>query len=213
MRVFTILSSIASGAGFVLAIVLIPGVANWLYPLPLIVILTLALLASWAVFLFRSRAPSSADQATLDKLFALLPTKAVRRIQVEDFDAPWPEDITYPVVVFWQELQGPENHFRSRGLERPRQRLMRAAMKFVEAEAMQGYDHPRLDNRRDTGLTVCELELAPEKRALADERRSTIHTAAVEFAQAHAALVAAASRRRLALQALSGEPPLRRCRE
>jgi hypothetical protein len=56
-----------------------------LYPLPLIVLLALALVAFWAYVWIERRRPSQADQLRLDHLLSVLPRDAIRRLEGEDF--------------------------------------------------------------------------------------------------------------------------------
>jgi hypothetical protein len=210
MRTFNVAAGIASIIGLGLAVALIPGVAAWLYPLPLIVLLVVSFVASWAFFALRLRTPDPHEQARLDKLFTVLSGEAIRRIAAEDFDTPWPEYLTYPVEYFLHELQGAECRFRSRALEKRRSEVADAAVEFVEAEAANGFGHPIAWDRRHTGFVESELEIDHDKLAIATGRRTDIYSGATAFVDAHQKLVDAAKRRGFSLAALDGkqiEPP------
>ncbi|HEV2928945.1 MAG TPA: hypothetical protein VGW74_09640 [Propionibacteriaceae bacterium] len=62
----------------------------------------------------------------------------MRTIRAQDFGVAWPEDLTYPVDVFLNELEGIEQHFDDPSLDELRARLRQAAVGFVEAEASNG---------------------------------------------------------------------------
>jgi hypothetical protein len=210
MRTLNAVGGIASIVGLGLAVALIPGVAGWLYPLPVIVILAVSLTASWVFFALRLRSPDPHEQERLNKLFAVLSSEAMRRIGDEDFGAPWPQYLTYPVQFFLHELQGAECRFRSRALEKRRSVLVDAAVAFADAEALNGFGHPIAWDRRHTGFIEGELEIERDKLVIANRRRSLIYSTANAFVDAHEKLVEAAKRRGFSLAALDGkliEPP------
>lgn len=208
MRTFNVVAGLASIIGLGVGVALIPGASAWLYPLPLIVLLAVLLIASWTYLATRLRSPDAHEQGRLDKLFGVLSGEAIRRS--EDFGAPWPEWLTYPVQFFLHELQGAECQFRSWSLERRRVALTDAAVVFDNAEAMNGFGHPIAWSRRHTGFIEGELDIEPGKLAIASERRAEIHSAARALVNQHQRLVIAAKRRGFSLAALDGqliEPP------
>ncbi len=182
----------------------------WWYPLPLIVLLAVALAGSWAYFLLSRRGPSKADQERLDRLFRVLPRQAVRRIEDADFHAGWKRDVNWPVSKFVYDMDAPEDRFDNRKLESARRRLYEKAFEFDGANATHGFP-ARGRNQlewRDTGSSAGELEmLPPEQLAQAEERAVTIASAARETVEAHDALVKAARRRGFNLDALASDAP------
>lgn len=185
----------------------------WLYPLPLIAILAGALTLSWVYIWLSRRTPSEEDQARLDRLLGVLPRKAIRRLEGEDFLAPWRERTVYPLMYYINELDGREEHFSSRALERRRARLYSAADRFMWAEAKNGFVHEVRNGLRNTGWTGGELEEEEEKLALAEQRARELRGLAGEVIAAHDSLLALASRHGYNLTALASEPPVDSWRE
>lgn len=143
---------------------------SWLYPLPLIVLLAAGLAASWAWVWIERRRPSNADQLRLNRLLSALPREAIRRLEGEDFVAAWRERSVYPFVYYVHELDGPEERFDSKAIERCRERLYATAKSFIWAEAMKGFHHHLASGFRNTGWSQGELEEDDDKLATAEAR-------------------------------------------
>ena len=184
------------------------SVWRWLYPLPLISVLAVLLALSLVYIGLAKRKPSLADQQRLDRVLSTLPREAMRRIEQEDFVAAWRARIVYPVAKYLNEMDGSEEHFDSRALEKRRRSLYQAADRFTYAEAMKGFSHQLANGFRNTGWSDGELDVDPEKLALAEERGQAIRSTAAELLEAHEDLVHAARRRGLSLDALSSDPPV-----
>jgi predicted nucleotide-binding protein len=127
--------------------------------------------------------PNPGDQQRLDRLFRVLPRKAMRAIGAYDFGSAWPEDLAYPVNMFLQELEGVENEFGLAAIEEPRLALRKAGSAFALAEGMNGFSAGH--GWRNIGWSSGELEVNPEAFAIAEKRRKGIHAAAVTFLDAH----------------------------
>lgn len=203
-RAFEIAAGVASIAG---GVALIYGIRGWLYPLPLVILLSLALVGCVGLQL-RARLPQPKDdQRRLDQIFTALPREAIRRIEYEDFVVAWPADLLHPVRVLYNELGDAEHEFRSKPVERARRKLYEAAERFIEVEGMKAIMAPD-SNRRWVGIASGELDVAPpEKRLLYEERQQSIHRAAADFVGTHDALVRVAKKRGLDLQALDADVP------
>lgn len=147
------------------------------------------------------RNPSPADQERLDRLLSVLSRPAMRTIRAQDFGTPWPEDMTYPVDFFLNELEGIEQHFDDPSLDELRASLRETALAFVEAEAWNGFD-AKVPDRRNTGWPSGELETDPEAFKVAETRRQEIHQAAIRFTEAHDNLVRAAKQKGQTLGAI-----------
>jgi len=207
MRTLGAVGSVASVIGTIVAVAVIPGLGAWLYPLPLIVVLVLALVTSWMFFLISRRGPGQADQERLNRLLSTLPRQAIRRVREEDFSSAWDDDLTYPVTKYLYEHESVEDRFDNRALERRRKHLYEVADKFVHAEGANGFSHRTAHGSRYTGWAGMELEEDSEKCKTAEKRRVAIRSPAVEFVKAHDDLVSAAKHRRFKLEALAHETP------
>lgn len=206
-RGFEIAAGIASIAGFLLAVILIPGVWSWLYPLPLLVLVSLALIGCLGFQVRLGRLEPAHDQQLLDRLFTVLAREAIRRIEYEDFVLAWPADLLHPVRVFYNELTDVEHEFRSKPIERARRRLHDAGHRLLEVEGMNAIMAPD-SRRRYVGISTGELDVATsEERRLYEGRQEAIHRAALDFIEAHGALVRAAKKRGFDLQALDSAVP------
>lgn len=203
-RVFEIAAGVASIAG---GIALAYSIRGWLYPLPLVILLSVALVGCIAFRVRDRRQPPNNDQRRLDQIFAALPREAIRRIQYEDFAVAWPADLLHPVRVFYNELGDVEHQFQSKKVEHARQRLYEAAGRFIHDEAMKAVMAPDSD-RRWIGIPSGELDVAPpDERRGYEERQQSIHGAAADFVAAHDALVRVARKRGLDLHALDSDVP------
>jgi hypothetical protein len=180
----------------------------WLYPVPLIAVLTTALGATWIYVGLERRKPSDADQRRLDRLLGALPREAVRRLEGEDFAAPWRERSVYPFTYYLHELDGPEEQFSAKAMERHRNRLYVAVDKFLWAEAKKGFAHEQARGFRNTGWSLGELEGDDDKLALAEERSREIRSAAAAVISAHRALLKLASSRGYSLAAIASPLPV-----
>lgn len=202
-----IAGSIASVIGL-LVVLVSPGFRDWVYPLPLVIGLVALLAAAVGVFLRAQRRPSTADQKRLDQLFAMLPREAIRRIRYEDFGIAWPDDLMYPVYMFYNDFGDVEHQFDSKTLEKCRIQLRETAENFTAAEAMA--IPTRHGDRRYLGIASGELEVASEDEwHRFEEHRVAIHQAAIAFADAHDSLVKEAKQRRFDLGCLDSERPKR----
>ena len=204
------LGAVATFFALLFAALAVPGLGDWLYPLPLVIGLALLLAGSWAYFVWTWRQPTAVDQARLDALLQASPRSAVRRIDFEDFAISWPEDLTDPVVALLQ-LHDVEHRFDDPVLERRRVALMEEAQRFFDVEAVNGFPHGGNRNRRYVGIYEGEFDaMITEKDhrlfALFTERQRAIHGAAGDLVSAYDALVAEAKRRRYALGAIESGP-------
>lgn len=195
----------------IIAIALAPR-SFWcaLYPLPLIALLVVGLAGSWAYILLSRRGPSPADQQRLNRLFGVLPRQAVRRIADADFHAGWSRNVNWPVSIYVNDMDAPEDRFDSRKMERARARLLETARRFDYVNAKHGFPHAQAhaEGWRNTGWSPGEVEGLPEKqRAMAEKRARAITIAAEEMVEAHDALVKAARRRGFNLDALASQAP------
>jgi hypothetical protein len=181
---------------------------GWLYPAPLIAMLAAALGGTWAYMWFGQNRPSAGDQQRLDRLLSTLPREAIKRLESEDFIAPWRERTVYPFTYFVNELNGPEEHFNAKSLEQRRTRLYSAVDAFLWAEAKKGFMHPHAKGRRNVGWMLGELEGDDQKLALAETRAAEIRAAAADVIAAHDNLVRAGRRRGYNLATLSSEAPV-----
>ena len=203
-RLFEIAAGVASIAG---GIAVAYSIRGWLYPLPMVILLSVALVGCIAFQVRGRRQPPSDDQRRLDQIFAALPREAIRRIEYEDFAVAWPADLLHPVRVFYNELGDAEHEFRSKRVEHARHRLFEAAGQFINDEAMKAIMAPDSD-RRWIGIASGELDVAPpDKRRLYEERQQSIHGAAADFVAAHNALVRVAKKRDFDLHALDSDVP------
>lgn len=206
-RAFGVIATILGVVASLIAIIAArEAIWAWLYPVPLIVLLAVALAASWVYMWLEKRAPSEADQARLDRVLRTLPRETIRRLEAEDFEAPWRERNVYPFVYYVEELGGPEEHFRTRALEKHRQALYDGARAFIWAEAKKGFVHEPREGFRNTGASIGEVESDPAKLAIAEQRGAELRSAAAKVFAAHEALVVVAGERRYSLNALSSEP-------
>ena len=196
-RWLSIAGSSASLLGLV-AVLVSPGFRDWVYPLPLTIGLLILLVIAIGSFVRAQRRASTADQKRLDQLFTMLPRDAIRRIRHEDFGIAWPDDLTYPVYMFYNEFGDIEHQFDSRALEKCRGQLREAADKFIAAEAMAiGTRH---GDRRYLGIASGELDMAShDERRRFEDRRLSIHQTASDFADVHDSLVGKAKRHRFDL--------------
>jgi hypothetical protein len=210
MRKALSISGAALGAvASVIAIVAVrKALWSWLYPLPLIVLLAVALIASCVYIWIERRRPSEADQLRLNRLLSALPREAIRRLEGEDFVAAWRERSVYPLVYYVHELDGPEEHFDSKAMERCRERLYAAAKSFIWAEAMKGFHHQLATGFRNTGWSQGELEDDDDKLAKAEARGHELRSAAADVLAAHGHLLAVARRRHYDLAAISSDAPV-----
>jgi predicted nucleotide-binding protein len=149
---------------------------------------------------------SEGDQKRLDALFRVLSRPAIRRIREEDFAAPWPDELTYPVDVFLNEMEGLEHEFDDSELEHRRVELRAAATAFVSAETHDGFPAERGD-WRNTGWTSLELETDPKAYEVASARGLRIREAAHAFVDAHDALVRTAKGAGYDLDAIDAPAP------
>jgi hypothetical protein len=180
---------------------------SWLYPLSLIVLLTAGLVASWAYVWIERRRPSDADQLRLDRLLSALPREAIRRLEGEDFVAAWRERSVYPLVYYVHELDGPEERFDSKAMERCRERLYATAKSFIWTEAMKGFNHQLAIGFRNTGWSQGELEEDGDKLAKAEARGHELRSLATDVFTAHGELLAVARRRHYDLTAALSQAP------
>ena len=120
---FEIAAGVASILGLVTTIALASGFWNWLYPLPLVLVMGLALVACVGLRLHARFQVPPGDQERLDQLLTALPREALRRIEYEDFAVAWPGDLMHPVGVFFNELGDVEHEFRCKPVERARKKL------------------------------------------------------------------------------------------
>ena len=211
VRVRKLVGYIVGAVGFVAAVLAIvqnaDAIWQWLYPVPLIVGLAAALVGSWVYFWTAHASPSAEDQRRLDRLLKALPREATRRLESQDFVAPWPERSVYPTQFYVNELDGPEDHFASRRLEKKRRRLYESAVSFIEADAWKGFPHPMREGFRNTGWTIGELEEDTEKARMAKERAAELQSLAAEALDAHEALVKEARREGYSLAASESVAP------
>jgi hypothetical protein len=211
-----LISAFAAAVGIVgsiVGILLAPrtfweGIWDRLYPIPLIVVLAVALVVSWVYFVIDKRRPSDADQRRLDTVFELLSRKAIDNVAAEGFVASWRDTLTWPVVLYVEEHAGHEEHFDNRAMEKRRQRLFQAADEFRWADAKHGFPDRYNRDFRNTGWSEGELEFDERKLGIAERRAKMIRDAAEELVAAHDDFVALAKRRGYALDALSTAPPI-----
>jgi hypothetical protein len=205
-------SIIAATVGFiasVIGIAIAPAeVWEWVYPLPVVIALAAALAATWAYLILARAKPSPHEQARLDRLLGALPRKAIRRLEEQDFIAPWPARSIYPVMYFVNELDGAEQQFNDKHLERTRAELYQAGCEFLEAEALNGYPHQQNRKLRNTGRLLGDLEGDDEALALAESRAAAISAPAARLLRAHRELLTFARRRGYDLEAAAGDPPV-----
>jgi len=195
--------------GSLIAIVSAPSaIWDWLYPVPLIAVLLAALVGSWIYIWAAQRKPSQADQQRLDRLLSALPREAIRRFEGEDFATPWRERSVFPVTWYVQELDGVEEHFDSKAMEKRRRRLYAAADRFMWEEAKKGFVHEQRSGFRNTGFSLGEIEGDDKKLAMAEERGEILRSAAAEFLKTYDDLLATARRYQLKLDAMSSDPPV-----
>jgi hypothetical protein len=189
----------------------VPGLGDWLYPLPLVIGLAAALVGSWTYFLWTQRRPSSVDQGRLDTVLRTLSRDAIRRIDAEDFALAWPDDLLDPVVELLRSYGDVEHRFEDVAIERRRAALMVAADRLAETEGHHGYPHPVAHSRRYVGIREHEFDAMTTAKdrelfGLFTERQRAIHRAAGEVVDAYDALVVEARRRRYSLGAIESRP-------
>jgi hypothetical protein len=206
------ISIIAATVGFiasVIGIAMAPAdVWKWVYPLAVVIALAAALAATWAYLILMRAKPSPHEQARLDRLLGVLPRKAIRRLEEQDFIAPWPARSVYPVMYFVNELDGADQEFNDRRLERTRADLSQAGDEFLEAEALNGYPHQLNRKLRNTGRLLGDLEGDDKALALAESRAAAIRAPATRLLRAHGELLTVARRRGYDLEAAAGDPPV-----
>jgi hypothetical protein len=179
-----------------------------LYPFPTVVGLAVLVSAAYTQLWLAKRKPSDADQQRLNRLLSALPREAIRGLASEDFSMPWRERNVYPVAWFVNELEGPEEHFSARRLERCRQRLYDAGSRFLHQEAYEGFAHESMNGFRNIGWSTGELEGASlDVLNRAEARSRAIRAAAADLLDAHERLVSVASKLGLCLDALASDAP------
>lgn len=206
-RALEIGGAIASIAGFLATVILAPGVWDWLYPQPLLILAGVALIVCFGLFLHDRRRVPADDQKRLDEVFSALPREAIRRIEYEDFALAWPADLIHPVRVFINELADVEHEFRTKPIESARRTLFGAGKHLVEVEGINAVMAPD-SSRRFVGIAAGELDGAlPEERQRYEARHQAIRRAAGDFIGAHDAFVRLAKNRGFDLHALASDPP------
>ena len=144
--------------------------------------------------------PSSHDQTSLDKMFAILSRVAVDNTLYYDFESAWRDEIVEPWLAATRHLAGAEWVIGEPEVESARQALLMAAQAFLWAEA-KAIDH-RQPNFR--WLDVSDDDAAQDSDQLESLRRRarTIREAADTAAAAHDKLVRAAVEHGFNLNAL-----------
>jgi hypothetical protein len=188
------------------AALLEPQAADWLWPVPAVVILSLALLGSWIFFFLRSRKPRSDDQQRLDEMLALLNRKAINELGQRDYALSWPLSIMQPVRAF-QERDLPERRFHDKRLEERRQQLHKAAAALDIAMGANSWiaNGAALteDPKMNIGWSHGELDvLTGDDYDRAATRLTVIRGAAWGFVELHDDLVEVARRAGYDLTAL-----------
>jgi hypothetical protein len=112
------------------------------------------------------------------------------------------------VEKFRPLLDGPEERFDSKAMERCRQRLYAAAKSFIWAEAMKGFAHELASGFRNTGWSQGEPEEDDGKLVKAEERGQELRLAAADVLTAHRHLLSVARRRHYDLAAISSQAPV-----
>jgi hypothetical protein len=208
----TVEKAVAIAAGLVsiaaaLATLMDPEVAGRFWPVPLVLCLIAALVASWVGFVLSSRRPRKDDQRRLDSLLALLNRSAIRDIEERDYAIAWPYSLMKPVRAL-HDRDVPEAQFRDRRIERLRKELHKAATAFDLAMGGNSWpvDHTLTseDPMMNVGWSNSDLDfLTGEERRRANERLKAIRQAAWGFVDVHERLVHAARRRGYDLAALA----------
>jgi hypothetical protein len=138
-RALEVVGAIASIAALFITILVTRDLWDSLYPLPLILLLCVALVVCVTFFVReRQRVPAD-DQRRLDRILSTLPREAIRRIADADLSVSWSSDLLHPVSVFFNDLGFVEHEFRVKPLESARRKLYAAAGEFLIA-ADEGRD-------------------------------------------------------------------------
>ncbi len=203
------MGSVASVVGVVVALLLSKDFRNWIYPLPLVAGLGMALVASWVWFFIRLRGPGAPDQERLDATLAALPRDAMRALAAEDFGIAWERNLNEPLRVYVGEFGHVEHRFDDRRLEEARAQLHRAATTLTDAEGQHSFSHPNLRDRSYVGISESQLEADPSQYDLFEMRRGALHAAAGEVLGAYDALIAIARERGYRIGADRGGAPHR----
>lgn len=180
--------------------------ADVMWPAGVVILLSLALgvvSAAWYVEQ-RQHGVSPEDQRLLDHILEVLPRSWMQQLSAHDFGTSWHQDLSYPPTKFWFDFAEVEHRFNDPKLERARKALHEAAGEFIDAEAMNAWDHETQDERRNVGWTSGEIEGMPDKHRIFEERRRTILGAAQAVIAAHDQLVEIAKRRGFDISALTG---------
>jgi hypothetical protein len=166
-----------------------------LYPLPLILLLAIALIGSWTYFGLSQRRPRESDQRRLDRLVDVVPRHVVRRLDEQDFAQDWGEDLTRPLQQYLEDLTDLEHRFEDQRLERLRDRLDQAVVVLLNAERENTWAASHKRGYRNVGIMPVEAEFDPERGELYEARSMALQIAAYEVQSAYNDLMGAALER------------------
>lgn len=154
----------------------------------------------------QASAPTAVDQDQLDALLHLVNRESMRRLRDQDFAAPWPSDLTTPLLILLMEHNETEHRFVDEQLEDRRRQLVDAAHRFMNDEAMNGFVNNYVRGMRDTGYTPAEAEGHPERVELLDRRSKLLRSRAQAVLTAYEEMLGLARERGYRLDVLSRGP-------
>lgn len=137
---------------------MVPGLGQWLYPLPLSTFLAIALIASWLYFLWSKRRPAPGDARRLSQILEVLPREAISDVRGEDFAISWRASLTDPVTRYVRDQDEVEHHFSDERLEQRRKSLVRTGRDFIDEEATNAWDDEGRDGHRYAAFAQGKLK-------------------------------------------------------
>lgn len=181
-----------------------------LYPLPLMVLLSLALVAALVVPRVRRR-QYPVEQGRLDRVLSVLPRAPIRELDLTEFLGGWSDAACYPVGIYSHEHDEIEDRFLDPHLEALRRALHTACVDFSDANALHGVPSRFNDRARNVGYTSGQMDgldfVDPDAMKRCRESAHVLQETCDELVLAHHALTEAARQRGYSLAALDGPAP------